>query len=55
MTALFNDYMSSSSKYEEPKWMREERYMYCEPMANTTNAIWSRIKNFSFKIVSLSL
>lgn len=44
MTALFSNYVSSSN-YVEPKWMREERYMYCEQKALTTKALWSCIKN----------
>lgn len=45
MAALFSNYVSSSDNYVEPKWMREERYMYCEQKAPFNNAIWSLFKN----------
>lgn len=38
-TSIINNY--------EPKWMREERYMYCEPVACiSTKAFWAKLLRF---------
>lgn len=45
-TLLFNNYQVQTL----PQWMREERYMYCEPMmsapAPSSNiSLWKKIKH----------
>jgi len=46
MTTLYTDYLSSTNNYVEPKWMREERYMYCEPVSKRKFFTWSRLMSF---------
>lgn len=46
MTTLYCDYTHNSTRQEQPTWMREERYMYCEQTTRTSCGIWARIKKF---------
>lgn len=43
MTTLFFDDYTSGSEQNLPKWMREERYMYCEPAVQTKSTIWNKL------------
>lgn len=46
MTTLFFDDYTSASEQNIPKWMREERYMYCEPVAHTKSSLWNKFLTF---------
>ncbi len=44
-TLLFDDYTSSEQMI--PKWMREERYMYCDPVSKTAHvSFWDKFLRF---------
>lgn len=47
MTTLFiNNYNTYSMEQRTPKWMREERYGYCEPttqQTQTLKSIWNKL------------
>ncbi len=50
MTTLFiNDYNTYSMEQTTPKWMREERYGYCEPTAQQAQTF----KSFFTKLAHL--
>lgn len=49
MTSLFlNNYSTYSVERPMPRWMREERYNYCEQLprlAQTSKSLWNRFLN----------
>lgn len=49
MTTLFlNGYNTYSTEQTTPKWMREERYGYCEPISQQTisaKSVWLKLVN----------
>lgn len=52
MTTFFiNDYTTYSMEQTTPKWMREERYGYCEPTVQQKQTF----KSFFTKLASLFL
>ncbi len=48
-TLYFNGYNNYSMEQNTPKWMREERYGYCEP----TSLPHQTLKSFLQKLMNL--
>lgn len=45
-TLFFNGYNTYSCEQTTPKWMREERYGYCEPttqQTHTLKSVWNKL------------